>query len=554
MATPIANRGYNGNPLLKKARKKITWTPEQIQEWLKCADDPIYFAEQYIKIVNVDEGFIPIRLYDYQKEIIEKITSNRMVSVVTSRQAGKTTTASAVILHYIIFNNYKTVALLANKGDAAREILDRIKLAYEALPDWLQQGVVEWNKGSIELENGCKVIAAATSSSAIRGKSVSLLYIDEAAFVENWDEFFASVFPTISSGNTTKILFTSTPNGLNHFYKTCEGAAKPRDSSEWNGYEFVRVPWFEVPGRDEKWKQMTLAAMDWDYEKFSQEFECAFQGSSGTLLSGNVLKSLTAKIPMTKKDGLLVYEEPTGNHLYAISVDVSRGKGLDYSACHVIDITTMPYKQVCTYRSNLVTPIDYTGTIYRLGKAYNNASVLVEVNDAGIQVADSLHFDYEYENIIYTENAGKAGKKITQGFTPKSKERGVRTTKPVKAIGCSMLKLLIEQRQLIINDHQTIYELSRFSRKGPSYAAEPGCNDDLVMGLVLFAWMTDQRYFKDLTDINTLQLLRDRTDEELDNEVFNIFFDDGRRYDELPTVIDMNDPDIAMSNRDLLFF
>ena len=298
MVIPSIDKGYNGNPLLKKARKQIAWTAEQVQEWLKCAQDPVYFAEKYIKIVHVDHGFIPIRMYDYQKEIVYKLQNNRRVTVVTSRQAGKTTTAAAIILHYILFNEHKTVALLANKGDAAREILDRIKLAYEALPDWLQQGVEEWNKGNITLENGCKVLAAATSSSAIRGKSISLLYIDEAAFVENWDEFFASVFPTISSGETTKILFTSTPNGLNHFYKTCEGAKEGI-----NGYEFVEVPWQRVPGRDENWYKETLAAMDFDYEKFAQEFECAFQGSSGTLISGACLKTLVARVPLGEHDG-----------------------------------------------------------------------------------------------------------------------------------------------------------------------------------------------------------------------------------------------------------
>lgn len=554
MAMPIADRGYNGNPLLKKSRKKIVWTQEQVHEWLKCAQDPIYFAERYIKIVHVDHGFIPIRLYDYQKDIIFKISNNRRVAVVTSRQAGKTTVAAVIILHYILFNDHKTVALLANKGDAAREILDRIKAAYEALPDWLQQGVEEWNKGNITLENGCKVLAAATSSSSIRGKSISLLYIDEAAFVENWDEFFASVFPTISSGETTKILFTSTPNGLNHFYKTCEGASKPHNSKEWNGYEFVRVPWFEVPGRDEKWKNETLAAMDWDYEKFSQEFECEFQGSSGTLISGAVLKSLVSKVPLSNKDGLIIYEEPIKGNQYAISADVSRGKGLDYSAFQVVDITKMPYKQVCVYRSNLATPLDYSATLHRLGKAYNYASILVENNDAGIQVVDSLHFDYEYENIIYTENAGASGKRITAGFANKTKERGVRTTKTVKNIGCSMLKLLIEQYQLIINDHQTIFELSRFSRKGTSYEAEDGCNDDLVMSLVLFAWMSDQQYFKDLTNINTLQQLRDKTDEELESEMFTFFMDDGHPDPEVPQVIDLTDRDTMATNREYQFF
>lgn len=539
MAFPgSSDKGYNGNPLLKKSRKQISWTPEMLQEYLKCAKDPIYFAEKYIKIVHVDHGFIPIRLYDYQKEIIEKLTNNRRVTVVTSRQAGKTTTAAAIILHYILFNDHKTVALLANKGDAAREILERIKNAYEALPEWLQQGVEEWNKGSIALENGCKVLAAATSSSAIRGKSISLLYIDEAAFVEGWDEFFASVFPTISSGETTKILFTSTPNGLNHFYKTCTGAKEGT-----NGYQYVEVPWQKVPGRDEKWRQETLAAMDFDYEKFAQEFECAWLGSSGTLISGAVLKTLVSKTPMTAKDGLTKYYDPLPKHQYVITVDVSRGKGLDYSAFQVVDVTEMPYQQVCTYRNNMVTPLDYAGTIFRTSKAYNNATILVEINDVGAQVADSLFHDYDCENLIYTENAGARGKRISAGFSRSGGvDRGVRTTKTVKAIGCSMLKLLIEQQQLIINDHNTIHELSRFSRKGTSYEAEPGANDDLVMGLVLFAWMSDQQYFKDLTDINTLMKLRDKSEEELRDEMFEFFRDDGQPDEDIIDLTTMPRP------------
>jgi hypothetical protein len=524
-------KGYNGNPLLKKARRQIDWTPQMVQEWLKCAQDPIYFAEKYIKIVHVDHGFIPIRLYDYQKEIIEKLQNNRRVTVVTSRQAGKTTTAAAIILHYILFNEHKTVALLANKGDAAREILDRIKIAYEALPDWLQQGVEEWNKGSIVLENGCKVLAAATSSSAIRGKSISLLYIDEAAFVENWDEFFASVFPTISSGETTKILFTSTPNGLNHFYKTCEGAKQ-----DLNGYKFVEVPWQRVPGRDEKWRKETLGAMDFDMEKFAQEFECAFLGSSGTLISGAALKSLVSKVPLTQSDGLTQYFRPEPNHKYVIVADVSRGKGLDYSAFQVVDVTGMPYQQVCVFKNNMITPLDYAGIINGVSKLYNSATILVEINDVGAQVVDSLHYDYESELIIYTENAGARGKRISGGFG--NAERGIRTTKTVKAIGCSMLKLLVEQHQLIINDHDTIYELSRFSKKGTSYEAEPGANDDLVMCMVLFAWMSDQQYFKDLTDINTLMKLREKTEEEMESGMTPFgFMADG--HDEYLDVIDI---------------
>ena len=518
MINATAARGYNGNVNLKRKGTPIEFSNDMISEYLKCAADPIYFAEKYIQIVHVDHGLISIKMYDYQKEIAIAITDNRRVTVNTSRQAGKTTTAVAIILHYVLFNDYKTVALLANKGDAAREILDRIKIAYEAMPKWLQQGVIEWNKGSVEFENGCKIIAGATSSSAIRGKSISFLYIDETAFVENWDEFFASVFPTISSGNTTKILFTSTPNGLNHFYKTCEGARENR-----NGYIYIEVPWQRVPGRDDKWKKETLEGMDFDTQKFSQEFECNFLGSSGTLIEGSKLKNLVSRNPVGQTQFMKVYEQPEKDHVYACIVDVSRGKGLDYSAFHIIDVTSMPYKQVCIYRDNTITPIDYAEIIYRTIKRYNDAYTLIEVNDIGEQVAEVLHYEFEVETLMFTESAGRSGKRISTGFS-KNSDKGVRTTKSVKSVGCNMLKMLIEQDQLIINDFQTINELSTFSRRGVSYEAESGCHDDLVMGLVLFAWMTDQLFFREITDINTLDKLRSRNEEELMESLLPIGF------------------------------
>ena len=522
MIDTLQVKGYNGNQNIKGKGVQIEFSPEMLQEWIKCARDPIYFAEKYIKIVHVDHGLIPIAMYDYQKEIAQAITHNRRVTVNTSRQAGKTTTAVAVILHYVLFNDHKTVALLANKGDSAREILDRIKIAYEALPKWMQQGVVEWNKGSVEFENGCKILAAATSSSAIRGKSISFLYIDETAFVENWDEFFASVFPTISSGNTTKILFTSTPNGLNHFYKTCEGAKEEK-----NGYIYVEVPWWKVPGRNEKWKDETLAAMDFDTEKFSQEFECQFLGSSGTLISGGKLKSLVFREPITEKNGLCMYEEPVKGRTYICVADVSRGKGLDYSAFHILDATQMPYKQVCTFRDNMVVPMDYAEIIWRTTKTYNDALTLIEINDIGEQVAEVLHNDFEVESLLFTESAGRSGKRVSGGFG-KNVDKGIRTTKSVKAIGCNMLKMMIEQDQFILNDFETIRELSTFSRKGNSYEAESGCHDDLVMGLVLFGWLADQPFFKDLTDINTLAALREKTEAQMIDDLTPFgFYDDG---------------------------
>ena len=518
----MSNTGYLGNQNLKRSNVAIEWTEKQVQEYLKCARDPIYFAENYIKIVHVDRGLIPMRMYDYQKDICNLITDNRRVAVLTSRQAGKTTTAVAVILHYVLFNEYKTVALLANKGDAAREILERIKIAYEALPKWMQQGILEWNKGNIELENGCKVFAGSTTSSAIRGKSISFLYMDEVAFIEGYDEFFASVYPTISSGQETKVLMTSTPNGLNHFYKTCEGAKEGR-----NGYKYLEVMWYDVPGRDEKWKQETLEALDFDMEKFAQEYECAFLGSSGTLIEGSKLKSLVFRTPLHEKQGMCIYEEPIKDHTYVCVVDVSRGKGLDYSAFQLIDVTRMPYKQVATYRDNTISPVDYAAIIYQTSKRYNEPYILVEVNDIGEQVAEILAFDFEVEGIMYTENAGRGGKRISGGYG-KNVDKGIRTTKSVKAIGCNMLKLLVEQDQLRINDFNTINELSTFSRRGNSYEAESGCHDDLVMGLVLFAWLTDQAFFKDITDINTMMTLKRKSDDDMFSDMMpDVMIDDG---------------------------
>jgi hypothetical protein len=521
--------GYLGNQHLKKSGTEIEWTPELVKEYMKCANDPVYFAKTYIKIVHVDRGLIPFDMYDYQEDIVQKITDSRRVAVLTARQSGKTTTAVAVILHYVLFNEFKTAAILANKGDSAREVLGRIQLAYEALPKWLQQGIEVWNKGSVELENGCKIYAGTTSSSAIRGKSISFLYLDEVAFIDGYDEFFASVYPTISSGETTKLLMTSTPNGLNHFWKTCKGAEEGT-----NGYQFVKVMWNDVPGRGEAWKQETLEALDHDEEKFSQEYCCQFLGSSGTLIAGDKLKEMAPSHAIAQSEGLLQYEKVIPDHTYVTICDVSRGKGLDYSTFSVIDVTKMPYTQVCTFRDNFVGPVDFASTIFNVSKMYNEAYLMIEINDIGGQVADVLFLDYGYENIIFTENGGRSGKRVSGGFG-KNVDRGIRTTTSVKRIGCSILKMLIEQKQLLIPDFNTIQELSRFSKKGNSYEAESGSHDDMVMTLVLFAWLSDQAYFKDLTDINTIMALREKTDQQIEEDMLPFgFIDDGNSSEDTP--------------------
>lgn len=531
---------------IHKTIEYIEWViTTETGKTLICADDHIIFDEHLKEVftkdlisnkslimtkdgpelvVSVEETEISSNMFDLTVDHEDhRFYSNDILS-------HNTTSATVIVLHFILFNASKRVALLANKADSAREILERIKLAFEHLPDWLQQGVEEWNKGNIKLENGSNIIAAATSSSSIRGKSVNLLVLDETAFINNYDEFFASVYPTISSGKTTKILQISTPNGLNHFYKTVEGARKKE-----NGYHLVEVPWYKVPGRDEDWKKRTLADMNFDYDKFAVEYENEFAGSSGTLINGSTLKSLVHIEPIDKSSTIKKYDQPVKGRKYVIVADVSRGKGLDYSAAQIIDVTQMPYRQVCVYRSNIVTPNDYAAELFILSKMYNEATILVEINDIGGQVADCLYFDYECETLIYTENAGAKGKRIATGFGSKP-DRGVRTTRTVKSIGCSILKLLLEQRQLIINDFDTIKELSTFSKKGTSYEAESGCHDDLITGLFLFAWMSDQPFFKELTDISTLSKLRDKTDQEIENEfLFLGFHDDGQEeYREEP--------------------
>ena len=523
-------KGYKGNINLKGINQGIDWTPELVSEYIKCYNDPIYFIETYMKIINVNEGLVSFKLYDYQKEMINGFKENRFNIITTARQSGKSTTTCGFILWYIIFQSEKTVALLANKGDTAREILSRIQLAFQHLPKWLQQGVREWNKGSLELENNSRVIAAATSASAIRGYTINLLFIDEAAFIDNWEEFFTSVYPTISSGSDTKVVLVSTPNGLNHFYSIWINAKENR-----NNYFHIEVLWQNVPGRDEQWKNDTLAAMNFDTEKFNQEYSCEFLGSSSTLISGWKLKELIHMNPLTEKEGLIQYYQPDKEHVYMIVCDVSRGKGLDYSAFQVIDVTKMPYQQVCVFRSNKTSPVDYSQIIHKVARGYNNAAVLIEINDIGEQVSTSLHYDFAYDNVLFTENAGRSGKRITAGFGGKGVDKGIRTTRTVKSVGCSILKLLIEQNQLIINDFNTINELSTFSKTGKSYEALSGKNDDLGMCLVLFAWLSDQSYFREYTDINTLSSLREKTEEDIEQDVAPFgFILDGREdfYDE----------------------
>jgi hypothetical protein len=492
---------YLGNPKLKAANVPVEFTKHQLSEYIKCQQSPTYFIENYVQIVHVDRGVVPFDMYPFQRNMIKTFEENRFVICKLPRQSGKSTTIISFLLHYILYNQNVQVGVLANKGATARELLERLKLAYENLPHWLQQGIVIWNKGNIELENGSKLLAVSTSSSAIRGSSFNIIFLDEFAHVPHQlaESFFSSVYPTISSGETTKVFIVSTPLGLNMFYKLWTDAVERRSN-----YVPVEVHWSEVPGRDAAWKKETI--QNTSEVQFSQEFECEFIGSTHTLIAGSKLRLLGFVAPIYSKRKLDVYEHPVDKHAYIIIVDTARGQGLDASAFTVIDVTDVPYKVVAKYKDNTISPLLYPNVIYETAKHYLNAHVLIEVNDIGSQVADILHVDMEYENLMMMSWKGRNGQQLGGGFG-KNTSLGVRTTKQVKRIGCSTLKNLIEEDKIILNDYDIIYELTTFSQNKSSFSAEEGHNDDLVMTLVIFAWLTQQRYFKELTDLDLREKL-----------------------------------------------
>ena len=522
---------YLGNPNLTKAFTPQEFTKEQILEFQKCMNDPQYFVENYIKIVSLDKGLVPFDMYPFQKEMIGTFHNNRFVICKLPRQSGKTTTMVSYMLHYVLFNENMNVAILANKASTARDILSRLQLAYEHLPKWLQQGILSWNKGSLELENGSRIVAASTSSSAIRGGSYNMIFLDEFAFVPTniAEEFFSSVYPTISSGESTKIIIVSTPNGMNMYYKMWTDA-----ESKKNTYIPIEVHWSEVPGRDEKWKQETIA--NTSEAQFQKEFECEFLGSSNTLINPAKIKTIPLRTPIKSSAGLDIYDKPKKDHTYVIVADVARGVQGDASAFIVIDVSQLPHRLVGKYKNNEIKPMLFPNIIKDVAVAYNNAFVMVEVNDVGDQVANSLQFDLEYDNLIMASMRGRAGQIVGGGFSGGKSQLGVRTTKAVKKIGCSNLKTMVESDKIILEDFDIISEMSSFVLHGQSYQAEEGHNDDLIMCCVLFAWLSGQTYFKELTDTDVRAKLFEESQNQLEQDLAPFGFVDNGLDDPIPDI------------------
>ena len=501
---------YLGNPNLKKANTPIQFTKDQVAEFIKCKKDPVYFAAKYVKIVSLDEGLVPFDMYKFQKKLIKNFHNNRFNICKMPRQTGKSTTVVSFLLHYAVFNDNVNIGILANKAATARELLGRLQTAYENLPKWMQQGIIAWNKGSLELENGSKILAASTSASAVRGMSFNIIFLDEFAFVPNHiaDSFFASVYPTITSGKSTKVIIVSTPHGMNHFYRMWHDAERGR-----NDYIPTEVHWSEVPGRNAKWKKQTIA--NTSEEQFRVEFECEFLGSVDTLISVAKLKTLVYNDPIKKNAGLDIYENPIEDHNYIITVDTARGIDGDYSAFIVFDITDFPYRVVAKYKSNEIKPMLFPSIIHDIAKAYNWAYTLIEVNDIGDQVASILFFDLEYENVLMCSMRGRAGQIVGSGFSGKKSQLGVRMTSAVKKLGCSNLKTLLEDDKLATCDYDIIAELTTFVQRKNTFMAEEGCHDDLAMCLVIFSWLVAQDYFKEMTE----QDVRKRIYEDQKNQI-----------------------------------
>ena len=521
---------YLGNPNLKKANTPIEFSEEQIIEFLKCKEDTVYFANNYIKIISLDEGLTQFHPYHFQKKLINNFHNNRFNICKMPRQTGKSTTVISYLLHYLIFNDSVNIGILANKAATARELLARLATAYENLPKWMQQGVLVWNIGNIELENGSKILAASTSASAVRGMSFNILFLDEFAFVPNHvaDSFFASVYPTITSGKNTKVIIVSTPHGMNHFYRMWHDAERGK-----NEYIPTDVHWSEVPGRDAQWKDTTIA--NTSEQQFKVEFECEFLGSVNTLINPSKLRNLVYEDPIKRNAGLDIYENPIKEHNYIMTVDVARGLGNDYSAFIVFDTTEFPYKAIAKYRNNEIKPMLFPNIILDVAKAYNQAYLMIEVNDIGDQVASILQYDLEYQNILMASMRGRNGQIVGQGFSGKKTQLGVRMTAAVKKLGCSNLKTLLEDDKLLTVDYDIISELTTFSQKHNSFEAEEGCNDDLAMCLVIFSWLVQQEYFKEMTDQDVRKRLYEDQRDQIEQDMAPFGFisdglDDGESF------------------------
>lgn len=505
------------NLKIKPLGYKENYTEQQIEEIYKCKNDPIYFIQNYIKVISLDNSIIPFTLRDYQKKLINIVHKKRFTIAMMSRQSGKSTTVVSYLLQYALFNSNKRISLSAHNESLAQTLLSKIKTAYENLPSWLQQGVDVLNKNTFEFENGSTIVATATSAKTARGTSNNILLLDEFAFVEDHlaEEFYKSVYPSITQSKTAKIVIISTPNGMNLFYKMWMDAINKKNSYTPLKVTWKDVPTCNVPGWEETTKK-NISSID-----FAQEFECNFLGSTATLISAKVLSRIPVEAPIKSSDGLDIYEDYQKNHKYVMTVDPSnfmfneRNKQ-DYSAFVIIDITDPPYRVVAKYRNNEITSSIFPEYVYKVGKQYKFPFLLCE-SDSNMSVGKALS-ELEYPELLLCSTVGGRGgygQSVSHSFDSKRTNYGLAMSEKAKREGCIKLKDLIEANVLLFKDAEILNELFTFVPKKNSWGAAKAKHDDLVMCLVIFSWLTNQEYFKELIDIDIRKYMVNKQERQM---------------------------------------
>lgn len=477
---------------LKKAGQKSAFDKEKIIHLKKCLEDPIYFAENFFKIQTF-RGSDYFRPYDFQKEIIKTFHNYKNIIALTARQMGKTTCSACYILWKAIFQSNQTILILAQLERQALEIMHKVRYAYEELPDWIKPGVITYNKGSIEFDNGSRIMSRATSPNAARGLSLSLLYLDEFAFVpaKIAEEFWAAVQPTLSTGG--KCIITSTPNSDEDLFaklyfaatKTIDENGNERENGLGeNGFKAITFRWNAHPERDEKWAESQLAILG--HEMFERECNCSFIQRDETLIDPIVLANLVGRNPiLTEMQGKLRwYDKITDNSTYFVGLDPSIGTGGDYAAIQVFRMEDM--FQIAEWRDNKSDIKTQMTVIKHILNRLNLASKVdvywsFENNAIGEAIVTLLKEQGEdsYNGMLVNEP------KSSPGMSRKKRRKGFTTTTKSKMSACAKLKQLIEKNKIKINSKLLISELKNYVKTASSFEAKGDETDDLVSALLI---------------------------------------------------------------------
>ena len=515
-----SNKFYNGIEGVLKTGIKINVTEYEIEELIKCKNNPIYFLRNYYMINSEEKGEMLLDLYSYQEEAIINLYENHRLILNWARQSSKTTTIAAFTLHYILFNKNKSAFFLANKFETSKEILERVKFAYTNLPLFLQIGVSEFNKSSLKFGNNSRIYASTTSRSSIRGKSASIIYVDEMAFCENWTDFWSGISPTIAANKNAFVCLSSTPNGYNHFYSFVQGA-----KNNTNGFYLSEVLWTDVPGRDEKWAKRALEDLDGNKDEFAREYDLQFLGASGCLISSEKLKVMPHQKPLeTRFDNKFkIYKYPKQNKKYYMVCDYSEGIEQDDSTIQIFSPDeNYIFKQCAVYKDSKIKPREFASIKNMIGEYYNDALIIGESNSIGLESLNELFEEYEYENIYFDID--------------EKRKIGLKTTKKTKKLGNSYLKKYVENDKIEIVDFDTINQLSTYVKKGNSYEADTNCKDDLVTPLVMFSYLINHDLFNQwyIEGYN----MRDNDDKIDKDDVLPLMSINNNRYDDYESLTD----------------